>query len=60
MNEQRDNGLTWIAEPTIGLRFVEREGKRVLQQKWAETRIGADGQPWGVSYTWRDVPLEIE
>jgi hypothetical protein len=36
--------------PTASLRFVERDGKRILQQAWQT----------GYEFEWRDVPLETE
>lgn len=36
-------------EPTMNLRFVIREGKRILQQLW----LMRDG-----TFQWHDVPLE--
>jgi len=47
----------WVMGPSQPLRFVERDGKRILQQFWSkgywlsgEFRSGGDGE-------WRDVPL---
>lgn len=43
---------SYLHEPTTNLRFVERDGSRVLQQLWS-SRGGLDVE-------WRDVPLEVE
>jgi hypothetical protein len=47
-------------EPTHWLRFVEREGKRILQQRWAVTTYDSDWVPTGIHGEWRDVPLRTE
>ncbi len=44
-------------EPTAHLRFVERDGKRILQQLWGVFDVSA--LPWRRS-EWRDVPLSTE
>lgn len=42
--------LKEIWSPYSNLRFIERDGKKILQQIWAsQTR-----------HEWRDVPLEVE
>jgi hypothetical protein len=41
-----------VVKPTVNLRFVMREGKRILQQQWLWL--------WGGETEWRDVPLEEE
>lgn len=44
-----------VATPTAMLRFVERGGKRILQQCWHVQ--------WGferVTEDWRDIPLHVE
>lgn len=41
-------------DPTNHLRFIERDGKKILQQYWKE-RFGRE-----VSDEWRDVPLETD
>ena len=46
-------------EPTAYLRLVERDGRRILQQRWRLTEhLGPEivGQDW----RWEDVPLEEE
>lgn len=37
---------------TNDLRFIERDGKRILQQKWASVYYPASNNEW------RDVPME--
>jgi hypothetical protein len=46
--------------PTMFLRFVMRDGKRILQQKWASQTIDARGWVVGGTEAWRDIPLEEE
>ncbi len=46
--------LPTIEFPTVHIRFVLRDAKRILQQEW---RIEAAS---GVTHEWRDVPLEVE
>jgi hypothetical protein len=43
--------------PLIELRFVERDGKRILQQAWSE--FNHKGMQTG-NYKWYDVPLQDE
>lgn len=43
--------------PTAGLRFVERDGKRILQQQWAATATDHNGYVIAGDTDWRDVPL---
>lgn len=55
-----DLGACW--QPLIPLRFIERDGKRVLQQAWGEIVLGYGrdgGHEWHQSdkHEWRDVPL---
>lgn len=46
-------------ERTLGLRFVQREGRFILQQCWSI--IERSYSAWPVSrMEWRDVPLEAE
>ena len=45
---------TAIEFPTVHIRFVLRDAKRILQQEW---RIEAAS---GVTHEWRDVPLAKE
>ena len=40
--------------PTVSLRFVERDGRRILQQAWRVERST------GVCVQWRDIPLVAE
>lgn len=46
------------SQVTSALRFVLRDERRILQQRWKLTE-GKDGQFGGVNvrYEWRDVPL---
>lgn len=47
--------------PTPNLRFVEREGKRILQQRWAITSyLQTTSTTLGQRGEWRDVPLRPE
>ncbi len=48
------------SEPTVWLRFVEREGKRILQQRWSVTTHDKDYNPTDRRGEWRDVPLNDE
>lgn len=49
----------WVEDhPTMALRFVQREGRFILQQCWIVTER-ADGRVHSHS-EWRDVPLEVE
>ena len=59
------NGSTKeISEPTGGLRFVLREGRRILQQQFTVTVEFDGGNPDGspmqtqMVTRWQDVPLE--
>jgi hypothetical protein len=52
-------------KPTNKLRFVERDGKKILQQWWDATptvNLGWTGEmPIGETVgEWRDIPLEKE
>lgn len=50
-----------MSEPTSYLRFVERDGRRILQQRWAVTSyLGTTHSPIGKHGEWRDVPVEDE
>lgn len=49
-----------IGAPSPQLRFVERDGKRILQQWWALKHYDAESRPTGLTGEWRDVPLEVE
>jgi hypothetical protein len=47
--------------PGIPLRFVERNGKRILQQVWVLHTYGMDNQWHNCSaHYWDDVPLMVE
>ena len=50
----------WLI-PTAELRFVERDGKRILQQKWrAEAEEMHDGHKSTFeAWRWKDVPLDL-
>lgn len=61
------SGMEFITaeDPQIRLRFVLRDGKRILQQLWAVTYYKYDRErqlpvPDRVTSDWRDVPLEVE
>lgn len=43
--------------PTSRLRFIKRDGQRVLQQQWRIDEWGGD-EPSQSKFAWRDVPLE--
>lgn len=49
-----------ISEPTANLRFIERDGKRILQQRWALKHCDIQHRVTGLTGEWRDVPLETE
>ena len=46
--------------PTARLRFVEREGKRILQQRWLTKNYDTKDLVMSAEEEWRDVPLESE
>jgi hypothetical protein len=46
--------------PTMALRFIERGGKKILQQRFEEHRRSEVGMEFDRPYLWCDVPLEIE
>lgn len=49
------NSFQWHREePSAVLRFVERDGKRILQQKWFVSTLTSHESEW------RDIPLESE
>ena len=48
-----------FAEPTSGLRFVLRDGARILQQEWRLTEYH-NGEAVSGDNEWRDVPLTEE
>ena len=47
-------------EPVAGLRFVLREGKRILQQRYRVVRYSGVVQAAVQTIEWRDVPLVDE
>ena len=47
--------LCWLADHTTALRFVEKDGKRILQQHFLGYRYGI-----AMESAWRDVPLVEE
>lgn len=52
----------WQTEQvTLALRFVDRSGRMILQQRWRITE-GSHGKFGGtnVRFEWRDVPVEKE
>lgn len=52
-----------LDNPTPYLRFVERDGERVLQQWWVHRHMESHGlyaPARGWAGEWRDVPLEKE
>lgn len=50
----------WLDQPTVHLRFVERDGKHILQQQWIITHYDVNHRAIGQVGEWRDVPLEAE
>lgn len=48
------------AQPTLLLRFIERDGQRILQQRWAVTTFDNDARMTGQYGEWRDVELRPE
>jgi hypothetical protein len=49
-----------IEEPAGRVRWVERDGKRVLQQRWSVKEYDAQHNCVGLTGRWQDVPVEIE
>lgn len=45
-----------LTEPTMHLRFIERGGKRILQQQW-ESKRWEHGVPTTWAAEWRDIPF---
>ena len=44
--------------PGNALRWIDRDGKEVLQQAWTERIVRDDGESYPSGhYEWRDVPL---
>ena len=58
--------MTTDMQPTMELRFVEREGRRILQQRFGTPRVSRADQYGHVRHwldhpaEWRDVPLSEE
>lgn len=52
-------GNTCILRPEIGLRFIERDGQRVLQQRWLAEHTDHNGYVF-TQHEWRDVPFESD
>lgn len=50
----------WVLSPGINIRFVERDGKRILQQVWVKGYWLSGVFTSGSEYEWRDVPLVEE
>ena len=48
------------AQPTMELRFIVRDGQRVLQQKYAITRKEPGSAYVQVGAEWRDVPCSYK
>jgi len=48
--------MTRLEQPTVGLRFVERDGKKILQQNF-RIEYPQEGK---MKMEWRDVKVEIE
>lgn len=48
----------WVL--TNELRFIVRDGKKVLQQKWEKHYISEPGMLFERPTEWRDVPMEAE
>ena len=52
--------------PTVELRFIERDGRKILQQRWGTPRMSRANQYGHASHwlsepaEWRDVPLVTE
>lgn len=49
----------WSLAPGNALRFVERDGKRILQQAWIKSWL-LSGEWSSGEHEWRDVPLVDE
>lgn len=49
-------------QPLLNLRFVERNGQRILQQAWGVHVLNTNNATWVQTgqREWRDVPLESE
>lgn len=45
--------MALAAVPTMNLRFVTRDGRNILQQRWDGSKM-IDGQWWTQS-TWKDI-----
>ena len=51
---------SWALNPGINLRFIERDGKRILQQVWIKNYGLRPPPRAGIEHEWRDVPLCAE
>jgi hypothetical protein len=53
--------MTTVYMPGIPLKFVERDGKKILQQVWIKHGFDPD-KGWVPleDHKWLDVPLEVE
>jgi hypothetical protein len=49
-----------IEEPAARVRWVERDGRRVLQQRWAVREYDDQHNCIGLTGKWQDVPVETE
>jgi hypothetical protein len=49
-----------VEEPVGRVRWVERDGYRVLQQRWAVKEYDAKHNCIGVTGEWKDVPVEAD
>jgi hypothetical protein len=51
--------MTPVWVPATPLRFIERDGKKILQQCWVLQRYSRSANAWVNTEThdWRDVPL---
>ena len=47
-----------MEKPTPLLRFVVRDGARVLQQRWSITKYDEKHMVAGMAGEWRDVPIK--
>jgi hypothetical protein len=53
-------GESETKEATVGMRFIERDGKKILQQCWRTMKTDRNGHVIDGGYDWRDVPLVQE
>jgi hypothetical protein len=47
-------------KPMGQVRWLDRDGNRILQQYWSITSHSAAGNPVGLHGEWRDVPIETD